>query len=371
MPMAKETEKKSIELKPVDEEAEKVSRFVRLHPDAVEEVVELPPVRVGAMDTPEARLMAATREELKTRSNEPHVGSLIEREEIREEDQWNAAPAARSRIPWGWVALLGCVFSGAILWSLMQVGGAKDKRVRIEGAAKHTLEKEMQEDMDAVLMVDAIETTVRAFFDSRTVEEMRRYVRQPDRVEPLMERHYLDSPPVPVRVERMAGLEPLTIENLATFWMVSCVFPGGGKSQVLVEVLSAGEAKVDWETFVCYQPMDWDEFAKGRPGGYTGDFRVYVEPDNYYSFEFADSATYASFRLTALGGEETLYGYVARGTELEARMNEAIGHNRGAATPMMLRLHLPGGVLSRRGVVVREMVAPRWIFLEDPEKDKP
>lgn len=367
--MAKEKDR--VELKQVDEDAEKVHRFVRLHTDAVEEMVELPPVRVGGKDTPEARLMAATREELKTRSNEPNVGSLIEREEAQAEEQWATPDEAGRKIQWGWVALVGLIFAGGILWSLLEVGRSKDKQILLVDDAKDFLEKEKREELGAESMIDTIELSVRAFFDSRSVEEMLRYVRHPERVAPLLEIHYGKTPLSPLRVERVFSLDPLTIDNRASFWMVSCELAGGQVRQVLVEAISEKEAKVDWETFTCYQPMGWDEFARTRPGGYTGDFRVYVEPDNYYSFEFADSDSFLSFRLTALNGEETLYGYVARNTELEAAIMDTITRNGGGATPMILRLHLPEGVLSKRGVVVKEMISPRWMFLEDPQKEKP
>lgn len=368
--MAKEKEKDRIELRPVDEDAEEATRYVRLHPDAVEEVVELPLVRVGGKGRPEARLMA-TREKLKTRSNEPDVGSLIEREQIRAEEQWETANVAGRRIPVGWFALLVFVFAGGVIWSLVEVNRAKDKQDSLVVRTESSLEKEKREKVDAELMITTIEKTARSFFDSRSVEQMLRYVRHPARVGPLMEKYYGSSSPFPPRVYRVTSMDPLTIDKRAAFWRVSCELQGGGNSQILVEVISASEAKIDWETFVCYQPMDWNEFAKNRPSGYTGDFRVYVEPDNYYSHEFLDNDTYLSFRLTALGGEQTLYGYVARTTDLENRMQEAITENGGGVTPMVLRLQIPEGVLSKNGLVVKEMLSPRWMFLDNPEKEKP
>jgi hypothetical protein len=366
MLMAKEKDR--IELKQVDEEAEKVNRFVRLHPDAVEEVEDLPPVRVGGKDTPEARL-DATRGELKRRSNEPDVGSLIEREEIQTEDQWDAAGGRN--MPWGWIALLGCIFAGGILWSLLEVNRAKDRQGMLSEEVESILEKEHREEMDAEQTIGVIETAVQNFFDSRSVEEMLRYVRHPLRMVPLMEKEYRKSPPIPLRVEKVLSMDPLTIDNRASFWMVSCELEGAQVRQVLVEVVSSNEAKVDWETYVCHQSMDWDEFAKSRPGGFTGDFRVYAEPDNYYSYEFADSDAFVSFRLTALDSEDVLYGYVDRGGEIAKRMARVFERNGGGVTPMILRLHLPEGITSKRGVVVKDMICPRWLFVENPEEDNP
>lgn len=364
--MAKEKDK--IELKPVDEHAERLSRFVRLHKDATEEVVELPPVRVGEKLTPEARLEAATREELKTRSNEPDVGSLIERKLPQPEDQWEGPAAAAKGMPWGWVALIGAIFAGGISWSLVEVNRAEERREELNRQALNILEKEQQEEVDAEDLIGSIEKAAADFFDSRSVEELLRYVRHPERVKPLMENHYAGKPIEPIRVENISGLDPLTIDHRAMFWLVSCELEGSLRNQVLVEAKSATDVKVDWETFVCYQPMPWDEFAKARPGGYTGDFRVYAEMDHYYSYEFSDADEFVSLRLTALNSEETLYGYVERRGVLAKRISDLIANNGENPTPLILRLHVPEGFRSKRGVVVRSLVCPRWMFVTDPEK---
>ena len=78
---------------------------------------------------------------------------------------------------------------------------------------------------------------------------------------------------------------------------------------LIIEITDSGEPKIDWETLVCYQPMKWDQFARSRPDGNSFDFRVYVEPDNFFSHEFTDSSRWNCFRLTALDSDETLFGY--------------------------------------------------------------
>lgn len=369
--MAKE--RKKVGLKPVDEDAPGSGSYVRLHADAVEELVELPPVRVGVGASPSGKPGVATRAERKMRSDESDLGALVERYEIPADETREDPEATRSgkSAPWGWLVLLGCIFVGAIIWSLFEVNRSEDRQGQLIGEAKVIIEKQAEEQMDAEAVIDRIDQSVRAFFDCRTVEEMLRYVRQPQRVAPLMEKYYAGKAPLPLRVESIRSLDPVTIDDRATFWMVSCELEGGKDSQVVVEVISPTEVKVDWETHVAYQPMDWDEFATSRPGGYTGDFRVFVEPDNFYSYEFTDSDAFSSFRLTALRGEESLNGYVYRNSELEAAILHAIAQNGGGSTPMMLRLHLPKGLMSRRGVVIKELVCPRWLFVDNPDTRKP
>jgi len=371
MAKEKEKEKKKIELRPVDEEAEAAGRYLRLHAGAVEEVVEPPPVRVGGGRSPEAIPLGPIRKIHRTRSNEPDIGALIEREEIRPDGQWESTAAKGRKIPWGWVALVGCIFAGGIIWSLVAVNRSDKKQVLLADQTEKILESSQQEERDAEKMIAGIEAVLRGFFGSGSVEGMLHFVRQPQRIGPLMGKHYGDTPPMPVRMGKILSLAPLTIDNHATFWIASCELENKQVSQILVEAVTKNEAKVDWETYVNFQSMDWDVFARSRPGGFTGDFRVYVEPDNYYSYEFSDSGVFSSFRLTALKGEEVLNGYAPRDGELAKELTAIIERNGGVATPMILRLSLPNGLDSQRGVVVEELVCPRWVFVENPENEDP
>jgi hypothetical protein len=367
-PMAKEKDK--VELRPVDEDAGAKLRFVRLHRDAAEEVEELPPVKVGIVPA-SARLEAASKDELKIRSNEPDVGSLIERDLPVAEEPWDHQAVSEATFPWGWVAVVACIFTGAISWSLLNVNQGEERRRSLAEESLTARERDKAEEIDAETLIGSLEKAVRGFFDARSMEEMLIHVRHPDRVARLMERHYADGFPQAVRVLSIAGMDPLTIDRHASFWMVVCELEGGSVSQLLVEAVSETETKVDWETYVCYQAMAWDEFASTRPGGYTGDFRVYAEKDHFYSHEFSDSAAFESYRLTALNGEAVLFGYVPQGAEFARRMSELIDGQNGAPAPLILRLHVPQGVASPSGVVIRELVNPRWVFLESDAKGEP
>ena len=369
--MAKAKEKQKCELRPVDEEADTNHRFVRLGIDSVEEIEELPPVRVGERISPDLLLNPSGKEDLRTRSIEPDVGSLIEREVQVMEESWATEAATGQTFAWGWVALVACLFAAAILWSLTNLNKAGEESEVLDRATQSNIEKEKQEEIDAETQVSTIERAVRNFFDSRSVEEMLRYVRHPERVRPLMESYYAESSLKPLRFESFLSLEPLTIDHSASYWVVFCELEGAVQSQLMLESASVNEAKVDWETFVCYQPMDWDEFAKSRPEGYTGDFRVYVEKDELHSHEFSDSSAFDCYRLTALNGDEVLFGYVPRGLGLGLRLDKLTAGNENQEVPMLLRLHFPKDIKSPRGVVIREIVSPRWFFTDNPKEEGP
>ena len=370
--MAKE--RKTVGLRPVDEASKKAGGFVRLHGDSVEEVAQVvvPPVRLGGGKVKVGATAAATKDEMRMRSDDADLGALVEKDEMAERHDWDDPAATPKKIvPWGWFVLLGCAFVGAITWSLVNVSRSKDKQGTLVVDAKSIMERESEDEMAAEALLDEIESSVRGFFNSRSPGEMLRFVRHPERVAPLMERFYGGNPPALLRIEAILSLDPITIEKKATFWIVSLDLEGSEVSQVIVEVITPKEVRVDWETFVVYQPMDWDEFARSRPGGYTGDFRVYVSPDNFYSHEFADSDALSSFRLTTLRGEEILYGYAPKNSALEAKILDLIEINGRRVTPMVLRLHLSEGIKSKTGVVIDELVCPRWLFAENPDVDKP
>jgi len=131
--------------------------------------------------------------------------------------------------------------------------------------------------------------------------------------------------------------------------------------------MESGEPRVDWETLVCYQPMKWDDFAAQRPTGTSLDFRVYVERDSFYSHEFADEKLWTCFRLTALDNEEALFGYARSGSEEAQAMLRMINENDGRKASLILRLIIPEGVRSPRGVVIESLLSARWIYIVPPD----
>lgn len=357
-----------MKLKPVEDDAGEESRVVRLHEDKVEEVVEFPVVKVEPAPVLNEEGKPVRREDMKTRSQEPDLGSLIESEFHDMEDDWDDSIIPGFTVPWGWSALLALVFATGIIWSLVQVKQSVSRRTEVENEAKALIEAEEQNVLDAEATLATIEKVVKDFFDSRSIEELLRYVRHADRVKPLMEVHYADASLTPRRVAEFFALDPVTLDNRANFWFVSCLLDDGSETQVLVEVHSKSEAKVDWETHVTYQPIPWDEFATKREGGYTGDFRVFAEQDHFFSHEFANSKTLECLRLGSLDSLEVLYGYVERDSELWSRIKAQLDKNSGRSSPMILRLHVPEGLKSPRGVVIREMIAPRWLLIENPDE---
>lgn len=331
------------------------------------------PVRLGPRDDEAGvsrRLDLPGRDEVELRSHQPGIDVLIEPEPTAPElveENWGEASVHRRPVPWGWFALIGLLIFWAVVWSLSSVEKADPKAVQIRSGAASALVDEEREEREAAQLIGRLDKTLRAFANVTSVESLSRLIRQPGRVTPLMRRYYADRPVYPGPLRSIKSLNPLTVGNRGNFWVASVALGEGTLHGVVLEIREDGEPRIDWETFVCYQPMDWDDFARQRPVGNALDFRVFVERDHFYSHEFADSNQWVSFRLTALNAEETLFGYARVGSPIAQELLRLFGQGEGRQVALILRLGVPEGLRSRNGVVIEKLVCERWIYLDPPD----
>jgi hypothetical protein len=62
-----------------------------------------------------------------------------------------------------------------------------------------------------------------------------------------------------------------------------------------------------------------------------------------------------------------LFGYVQAGSDNAKRIRSVIQLNGGRRTALILRLIVPEGLKSRRGVVIEGLVSERWIHVDPPD----
>jgi len=365
-------EKRPMELRPVDEDVRRERDVIRLQkPGEIAEAVPEEPVRLGKpaaeSETP-SLLFVPERREVEVRTHQPGIEALIEESAIVEatEQSWGGESANRHPIPWGWFALIGLVIVAAVVWSLAQMTESRGKAVAIRKETDSALISEQIEEAEARALIERLESLLAAFFSCKTIDGWQGMVRQPERVMPLIRDYHAIHPEMPGPLRSVRVLEPITIDRHANFWMASVMLASGELRSLLIETDGMGEPRLDWETFVCHQPMPWDEFARNRPQDKPMDFRVYVEADHFFSHEFSDSNQWLSFRLTALDADETLFGYLRTDHEDVQRMLACLRYNQGRKTSLILRLNVPHGLQSPRGVVIEKLMSPRWIYLTSP-----
>ena len=362
---------KRVELRTVDDEAVQPEAAVRLPSPGKAPPPEEKPIRLPGPALPKepSRLDVPTRDDLELRSHQPGIEALIETDTGNPdytEESWGEGRTRSHPLPWGWFLLLGLAISAAVIWSLTRIGTADQDAERRRSETQVLLSESEQQEQEARQLVDRIELALRVYFSANSVASMSRLVRQHERVLPLMRDYYQRHPFTATPLKSVRVLQPLTLENRGNFWMASVVLTDNRLRNLIIEIDPAGNPLIDWETLVCYQPLEWDEFARKRPAGSSLDFRVYVQPDAFFSHEFADSGKWLCFRLTALDSDETLFGYVAADKPLASEITSLSGINRNQRTSMILRLSIPSGLRSRQGVIIEKIMSPRWIYLDPP-----
>jgi hypothetical protein len=370
--MARE-EKKRVELRPVDDAVAPVKDVVRLENiETGHKPEEGEPVRLGPPDagkTP-SRLDVPSRDEVELRTHQPDIGVLIDAVSAvgpLVEEGWGGNSAIRNPIPWGWFALIGLAIAGTLIWFATNLNKAKGQAEHIREETKSVLVSEERKEQEARELVESIEEALKTFFTTLDVESLAHQVRQPERVLPLMRKYHALHPLRVNSMQSVRSLQPLTLDDRTNFWIASVELFDGGKHNLVVEIDPAGKPLIDWETYVCYQPMPWDEFARERPAGESLDFRVDVERDTFHSHEFSDSARWQCFRLTARDAEESMFGYVLADSEAARKMHEALDMKGGGRVSLILRLVIPERLESRQGVVIEKVLNTRWIYIDPPE----
>ena len=369
--MARE-ERKPVELRAVDDEVAPVVDVVRLENQETARNPKEEPVRLGPLTANQepSRLDLPNRDELELRTHQPGIDLLIDADNLNadlQEEGWGQGSVRSHPIPWGWFALIGLAIIGAVVWSLGNVREADDQADQIRMETESVLAKEEREEKEARELINRIEVSLRNFFNATTVDALARSVRQPGRVVPLMRKYHARNPVLRSPLRTVRVLQPLTLDNRTNFWVASVVLADAQLHNLVIEIDAAGNPLIDWETLVCDQPMPWDEYALKRPAGRSLDFRIYVERDIFFSHEFSDSERWLCFRLTALDSEETLFGYAAVDSLEAQTLLQLMEANGGRKTSMILRLGIPEGLQSRRGVMIEKVISPRWIYLDPPE----
>lgn len=364
-------DKRELKLTPVEDTVAKPVPVIRL--ESKETLERGKPLRLDV--APEeirvsARLDVPVQDDFEIRTHQPGIESLIEAgpsaPELMEAD-WGKQATHHRSIPWGWFVLLGLFLTGAAVWSLSRIREADVQADQILVATQSTLADDAKKDLEASQLIDRIEAATRSYFQTTNPETLASLSRQTERVAPLIAQHY-EGKPIPVNpLLRTNFLQPLTLDNRANFWMQSVELKNNESRNLIIEILDSGEPKIDWETLVCHQPMKWDTFALERPTGASFDFRVYLEKDHFFSHEFADSSIWNCFRLTALDSEETLFGYVKTNDPLSEDLLALLNQSSGQKIAVIVRVNIPEGLQSRRGMVIEKLMCPRWIYLNPPE----
>ncbi len=156
---------------------------------------------------------------------------------------------------------------------------------------------------------------INGFLEAKAPAEILSFIRDSDRVSPLVEDYY----------ERNE-FKPLIDYSLdVNSWVISDHFisfnitlADHSIKPIAVELVKES-VRVDWESWVGYSEENWEKFIENKQQKPTL-MRLLIKPDFYFNYDFSNSQEWACFELLSDSNSPTLYGYVKRGSEVHEEL---------------------------------------------------
>lgn len=208
--------------------------------------------------------------------------------------------------------------------------------------------------------LDEAEPLAKTFLNASTVEELLAVVYDPKRMRPKIAAYYPGGKVQPEGMKKFNASGRVSYKG--DFAAVSVLTSDYDQKQ-LAYIDGADGLKIDWESWVGWSEMRWDELLVKRPTEPTL-VRVMMKWIEYYNFEFSDESKWRSYRLTAPDGETMIYGYAARNSLLDQRMRPA---EAGMTVACTLRVSFPKGDGKAGQVVIDEYVSDGWVIVPKNE----
>jgi hypothetical protein len=228
-------------------------------------------------------------------------------------------------------------------------GKASTGGVEIEPAAKS--------------MLVEIESVLKAFLSATTAAEILQQVKDPENTAAKL-RSWLED-----RDYRAPGFREMLGDSVATTaggdLMTVTVRTDDFELRQVVLLETAGGFKVDWESWVGWSEIPWDEFMEERPEEGKW-FRVELSQIEYYNFGFTDEDQWVSYRLDSPDGNLSIYGYVPRGSELDGKIRP---FEENTKSKLLLKLKYPADGRADNQVLIEAVSGHEWVEL--PGADGP
>ena len=346
-------------------------------PQPVEEKGEesfLKRVRVAETLSPEEVALREERHENRKRQfREAEVGE-IEWEANQEETEGGVSWLLMTGVA---MLLIACLIGGGLyIREKNQVGSGDDgsqvsslidKDGTLSKLLSKTDEEEGLEDEKELINqhekidIEKLESIAKAFLDASSVDELMPYVRDSERVRPLIENFYQEG-----GVD-LGGFRRLTSESLITArGFCSLTFQNKSYEDIALnfEVLGDNSYLVDWESYVGYCEMSFTEMQEKLPVEPVF-IRCSLVKQHYYNYAFSDDSKWSNYRLDFRNPEDTLSGYVERGSELDFELSQAEGQNG-----LILEVAYPKKGAKREQVIISKILSDMWVLVEHENKNE-
>lgn len=197
----------------------------------------------------------------------------------------------------------------------------------------------------------------RQFIAARDIPEMVECIRggssMLNRLESFYQKH-------PIHSSSTQRIDEASAELLAdgkAFQVI--VYNQEGTARALILIAENDVFYVDWESWVGWCEMSFEEITQQKPVKPT-EVRVVVSDESYYNFDFPASTEvdWQSYRLNFEGENQFLYGYVRRDNPVIQQMRPVATDSNGS---MLLKIHYVESGSHPTQVVIDSVVSDNWV----------
>ncbi len=195
---------------------------------------------------------------------------------------------------------------------------------------------------------------IEGFLTAETVEARAEFIRDPERVRPLMKIFYERNPYEP---EGFRKVDESRISIGKTFMTSHVQTRDFLWAPIGVERV-ADSYVVDWESWVGYSEMSFEEMMKKRPRNPVL-VRVTISPRTYYNYGFSDDKKWVSYRLAFPNDEGSLWAYVERSSELFSQLDAVYAGTEESFG--VFKIKFPSKARIKDQVILTEMISSGWV----------
>ena len=354
---------------------------------------ENPPVQKKKKIASEAKTIAVARvkdsEEVKSWQDSP---VQRKRRYIRESDEeliWEEAKREEGK-SYSWMVACSCALMVGVLSAvgifLVKNGpikkGTSTPTVIGGAASAAALEKSLQlpqntsylneQGIDVIKRtveeyekfdVVKIENAVKGFLTSGSIQERLSFVRDPERVKPLMEKYYGNEEFEPEGFEELNRGE---IRYRGDFFTSFVRIGDFSSFPIAVERFEDGDNfsyRVDWESWVGYCEMSAEDLIRVKPTE-PKLLRIILRQGSYYNYEYSDDQVWAAYRLGFRNSDRALLAYARRSSQEGEILAELFRDSEELL--YTLKIRYPENARSSDQVEIVELLEQGWI--EDTPK---
>lgn len=203
-----------------------------------------------------------------------------------------------------------------------------------------------------------IDDVVKAFLQSSSVEERLKWVRQPERVKPLMMDFYDGNEITPEGYRSFERGEVSYRGRFLTSMVRTSDFLTYPIAVIREEEDGVVNYLVDWESWSGYCEITPEEAREQKP---TEPFlmRVLLRTESYFNYSFSDDTKWHAYRMAFRNSDDVFLAY----SEKKSDSDEALKlvRKNGGVSPFLVRVRFPQGARAENQVEIVEVVGAGWI----------